>query len=566
MLARLAAAAVAAAAAIVVCLSGSSLEDATIDARYALRDPGPADGIVVVAIDDDSIGRLGAWPFRRREHARAVERLHAAGVRAIVYDVQFTEPSPHPSDDLALYSALGKAGGAVLATSTSDARGRTRVLGGDDVLAEISSRAGASNFSSDVIRRYPARVGRLDSLAVAVADRLGRRPAPFDEAWIDFRSSVPVVSFADLVAGRVPRSQLAHRIAVIGATAPTLQDRHATPVDRTMAGPVVQANAIWSALHGNPLRDAPPWARVLEVALFALAIPLISLRLRPLPSFAAALGLAAAGAAAAQFAFAHGVVVAVAAPLTALAVSAVGTLVAAYAGEARRRRHAAAYGRALEQEVALRTHELRETQLEVLQRLSAAAEHRDDETGAHLRRMSELCGRLARAAGLGDAAAEEIERASLLHDVGKIAIPDEILHKPGRLTGDERAVMQTHTTIGAELLAGSSSPLLRTAEVIARTHHERWDGTGYPDGLVGEEIPLAGRIAAVCDVFDALLTARPYKRAWTLEETLGYIEAERGRHFDPELATIFMAIAAQPMSERAPSHGASASHGIARPR
>ena len=566
MLARLAAAAVAAAAATVVCLNGAPLENATVDARYALRHAGPADGIVVVAIDDASIARLGAWPFRRREHARAIARLHAAGVRAIVYDVQFTEPSPHPSDDLALYHALGKAGGAVLATSTSDEAGRTRVLGGDDVLAEVHSRAGAANFDSDLIRRYPARVGRLESLALVTAERVGRPPAPFREAWIDFRSSVPTVSFEDLVAGRVPRSALAGRIAVVGATAPTLQDRHATPMDDAMAGPVVQANAIWTALHGNPLHDAPPWLPALEIALFALAIPLISLRLRPPLTFAATLTLAAIGLAVAQLAFDRGIVVPVAAPLAALAVSAVGTLIAAYASESRRRRRAAAYGHALELEVADRTRELRETQLEVLHRLSAAAERRDDETGAHLRRMSELCGRLARAAGLDDASAEEIERASLLHDVGKIGIPDDILHKPGRLTDSERAVMQTHTSIGAELLSDSSSPLLRTAEAIARTHHERWDGTGYPAGLAGEEIPLAGRIAAICDVFDALLTERPYKRAWTLEETLGYIGAERGRHFDPELATLFLAIADQPAGVRAPSQGASASTGIARPR
>jgi CHASE2 domain-containing sensor protein len=558
VLARLAAAAVAVTAAAVVCLSGARLEDATVDARFALRHAGPADGIVVVAIDDASIGRLGAWPFRRREHARAIARLHAAGVRAIVYDVQFTEPSPHPSDDLALYNALGKAGGAVLATSTSDEHGHTRVLGGDDVLAEVGSRAGAANFDSDVIRRYPARVGRLKSLALVTAERLERAPAPFGDTWIDFRSSVPTVSFADLVAGRVPRSALAGRIAVVGATAPTLQDRHTTAVSGSMPGPVVQANAIWTALHGNPLHDPPPWLLPLEIALFALAIPLLTLRTRALPAVAATLALALAGAGGAQLAFAHGLVVPLVAPMVALAVSAVGTLVAAFASETRRRRRAAAYGRALEFEVRTRTRELRETQLEVLQRLSAAAEHRDDETGAHLRRMGKLCGRLARAAGLGDATADEIEQASLLHDVGKIGIPDDILHKPGRLTGDERALMQTHTTIGAELLAGSSSPLLQTAEAIARTHHERWDGTGYPDGLEGEEIPLAGRIAAICDVFDALLTERPYKRAWTLEETLDYIDAERGRHFDPELAAIFLAIADQPAGMRAPSHLASA--------
>jgi adenylate cyclase len=203
VLARLAVATVAAAAAVVVCLNGAPLEDATVDARYALRQTGPADGIVVVAIDDASIARLGAWPFRRREHARAIARLDASGVRAIVYDVQFTEPSPHASDDLALYTALGEAGGAVLATSTSDEQGRTRVLGGDDVLAEVNSRAGAANFDGDVIRRYPARVGRLNSLALVTAERLGRAPAPFADAWIDFRSSVRTVSFADLVAGRI---------------------------------------------------------------------------------------------------------------------------------------------------------------------------------------------------------------------------------------------------------------------------------------------------------------------------------------------------------------------------
>jgi len=328
----------------------------------------------------------------------------------------------------------------------------------------------------------------------------------------------------------------------------------------------VQANAIWTALHGNPLRDPPPWLPPLAIALFALAIPLLSLRARTRQIAAATLALAVAALGGAQLAFAHGLVVPLAAPLVALAISSIGTLIAAYASETRRRRRAAAYGRELEREVRARTQELHETQLEVLQRLSAAAEYRDDETGSHLRRMSKLCGRLARAAGLGDETAEEIERASLLHDLGKIAIPDDILRKPGRLTDDERAEMQTHTTIGAELLAGSSSPLLRTAEAIARTHHERWDGTGYPAGLAGEQIPLAGRIAAICDVFDALLTERPYKRAWTLDETLGYIDAERGRHFDPELAAIFVAIADQRAGVRAPSHAPSASAGIARPR
>jgi response regulator RpfG family c-di-GMP phosphodiesterase len=242
-------------------------------------------------------------------------------------------------------------------------------------------------------------------------------------------------------------------------------------------------------------------------------------------------------------------VVVVSAPLLALAAGTLGTFVAGYALEAHGRKRASEYSHALEREVATRTRELRETRLEVLQRLSAAAERRDDETGAHLRRMSRLCGLLARAVGLGELQAEDIEQASLLHDVGKIGIPDEILHKPGRLTDAERAVMQTHTTIGSDLLAGSATPLLQTAEAIARTHHERWDGGGYPDGLRGEEIPLAGRIAAICDVFDALLTERAYKRAWTLDETLDHIEGQRGLHFDPELADAFLTL-----QGRTPAH------------
>ena len=121
-------------------------------------------------------------------------------------------------------------------------------------------------------------------------------------------------------------------------------------------------------------------------------------------------------------------------------------------------------------------------------------------------------------------------------------MPDEILHKPGVLTPEEQAAMRRHTTIGADLLAGSSSPLLRIAESIARTHHEHWDGTGYPLGLAGEDIPLAGRIAAICDVFDALTTERPYKAAWTVEAALAHIDAARGAHFDPDVAGAFIAL------------------------
>jgi CHASE2 domain-containing sensor protein len=530
-------------------------EDATVDARFAVRGSRPATDIVVVGIDDRSIAELGRWPFRRVRHAQAVDRLRKAGVREIVLDVQFTEPSPHAADDLALYDAIGRAGGATLATSTSDDQGRTSVLGGDELLRRIDSRAAAANFTTDrgnVIRRYPARIKRLPSVAVVAAERATASPlteAGFSGggAWIDFRGgpgAIPTYSFVDVVRGRVPASALRGKVVVVGATAPSLQDRHPTSTsgDETMAGPEVQANAIWTAMHGNPLRDEPPAAAFVLVAFLGFAVPLLSLVTRPAFTLTGAGALAAVTLGGAQVAFEHGVVVAVAASLTALALGTAGTVVAGYALEARRRRHAAAYGRALEREVADRTRELRLTQLEVLERLSLAAEQRDADTGEHLKRMSRLCGRLARAAGLGEGDAERIEQASLLHDVGKIGVTDGILHKPGRLTPEEQAAMRRHTTTGADLLAGSSSPLLRTAEAIARTHHERWDGDGYPAGLRGEDIPLAGRIAAICDVYDALTSARPYKAAWTADAALAYIREQRGAQFDPRLAATFVAM------------------------
>ena len=217
LLVGLAAALVAAAASLAGVLG--PMEDATVDTRFGLRDTPPVTDIVVVGIDDRSIARLGEWPFARSRHARAVDRLRQAGARAIVYDVQFTEPSPRPADDLALYDAIGRAGGATLATSTSDDQGRTSVLGGDEMLAGIDSRAAAANFSTDrgnVIRHYPARIKRLESVAVVAARRATGRTLPasaFDggDAWIDFRGgpgAFPTVSFADLVAGRVPRARL----------------------------------------------------------------------------------------------------------------------------------------------------------------------------------------------------------------------------------------------------------------------------------------------------------------------------------------------------------------------
>lgn len=196
----------------------------------------------------------------------------------------------------------------------------------------------------------------------------------------------------------------------------------------------------------------------------------------------------------------------------------------------------------LEERVVDRTRALDEAQLEILDRLSQAAEFRDDDTGQHTRRVGEMSARLARALAVGDEEVELIRRAAPLHDVGKIAIPDTILLKPGRLTAEEMAVMRTHTTVGAQILANGRSEMLRMAEVVALTHHERWDGSGYPRGLAGSEIPLQGRIVAVADFHDALGHDRPYRKAWPRDTIRAEMISQSGRHFDPAVVAAFLAL------------------------
>jgi putative two-component system response regulator len=196
----------------------------------------------------------------------------------------------------------------------------------------------------------------------------------------------------------------------------------------------------------------------------------------------------------------------------------------------------------LEALVTERTGELERARIEVLERLARAAEFRDDATGEHTRRVGRLAARIAREMGLDPATVAMLRRAAPLHDVGKIAIPDAVLRKPGALTAEERRSMEEHTLVGARLLAGGGTPLLCMAERIARFHHERWDGAGYPDGLAGEAIPLEARVVAVADVFDALTSDRPYRPAWPRERVLAEIAAGRGHHFDPAVADALLAL------------------------
>jgi len=211
--------------------------------------------------------------------------------------------------------------------------------------------------------------------------------------------------------------------------------------------------------------------------------------------------------------------------------------------------HMRRYQQELQEEVASRTRELEQAlqkiksaSLETLYRLARAAEYKDKDTGGHIQRVAHCAAAIARQMGLDDAMVENVFHAAPMHDVGKIGIPDHILLKPAALGPDEWEVMKLHTTIGGGILAGSASEFVRLGETVAMSHHENWDGTGYPRGLWGTEIPLAGRIVAVADVFDALTSRRPYKAALPVDKSLEIMKDGRGKHFDPEVVDAFFAV------------------------
>lgn len=183
-----------------------------------------------------------------------------------------------------------------------------------------------------------------------------------------------------------------------------------------------------------------------------------------------------------------------------------------------------------------------ETRLQIIRRLGRAAEYKDNETGLHVMRMSYYSQQLALAIGMSEEEAELLLNAAPMHDIGKIGIEDKVLLKPDKLDEDEWGLMQQHPQIGADIIGEHDSILLKTAREIALTHHEKYNGKGYPNGLKGEEIPIMGRITAIADVFDALTSERPYKKAWTVDEALKIIKEEAGEHFDPVLVDTFIEI------------------------
>lgn len=205
----------------------------------------------------------------------------------------------------------------------------------------------------------------------------------------------------------------------------------------------------------------------------------------------------------------------------------------------------------LEEKVKKRTQELEDSQLEVIQRLGLAAEYKDNETGNHVMRMSKFSQLLGKTIGFSDKDSEILLHATSMHDIGKIGIPDYILLKPGKLNAEEWEIMKTHVTIGTKMLSDGKSAILKLAQVVILTHHEKWDGSGYPNGLAAEAIPVPGRICAISDVFDALTSTRPYKKPWSIEDAMLFIKEQSGKHFDPHLVTIFERILPEILSIRA---------------
>nr|WP_207232155.1 two-component system response regulator [Corallincola spongiicola] len=197
--------------------------------------------------------------------------------------------------------------------------------------------------------------------------------------------------------------------------------------------------------------------------------------------------------------------------------------------------------RELDRKVKEQTATIAETRQKVIERLGRAAEYKDNETGMHVVRMSHYSRILAVAVGMNEADADLLKAAAPMHDIGKIGIPDRVLQKPGKLDAEEWEIMQSHAVIGGEILGDDESELLKLAKLVALTHHEKWNGKGYPNGLAGEDIPLEGRIVAIADVFDALTSERPYKKGWSVEDAIALLEKEAGEHFDPRLVKLFVA-------------------------
>lgn len=511
--------------------------------RSLLSPKEASDDMALILIGEPSLRALGRWPWPRSVHGRLVDRL--APAKTVVLDFLFPEATA-PSEDRALASAVAGQGNVVVAAHLGAGPEPALILPQGD-LARSAAALGVANVVPDVdglyrqtVPLWPYGEKSLPSLALAahlahsgealeaVSDsplklRLGGRDLPLDgqRLWLPLidETTLAAYEYVDVLEGRVDGKSFAGKLVIVGVDVAGIgfQDLLSVPrglAVRPLAGPLFLALAVEALREREPLRPIPATAQATTAALFSLAAALIG-ALLPVRRSILLLGtLVAAGA------------------LAPLALLAGGNLWFSPLGPLA--------GTALLFPAAhiVRLHALhRESERQRLEAFEgtvkaivAAVDAKDPDTGGHSERVAALASRLGREMDLPDEEIEALAIGALLHDVGKIGIPDSVLQKPDRLTEEEYTVIRSHPLRSREIL--EAVPLRETSFRAMAEHHEKLDGSGYPDGLAGDAISLSGRILAVADTFDALLSRRVYKEGWPLEKVLAFFRDERDKTFD----------------------------------